>query len=517
MKEFSFSLISAIAQGLRKESGAIRSDQGTSEMVNMQLRTFGPEPYEDVTEIISASELAANGIVIDYPFPQLFKGKGIMLLADEDAIYEVDTSAFTLTQITTYDAYDPDSEKSITADGVWHFADFHDTWFLYNGTSVVFRTHWGDFGYLPNLTYVQEDVVIGTGVDYKGRMVMSGFDPANFWNDEWDFALECMKDNMPPGVEGDEAIRRNFVWWTMIANGDMLWLFYPDLAFRRNSDNEFTIKGSRFAEAMQRNDMGFMPMPWDGPVWAVKRLGNYVIVYGEEGIAALRSMVEVPTLGMIPLLDYGINSRSHVGGGDKGHVFVDTKGQIRKINPDLTIQLLDYGEFIGPILDDDFHVAYDENENEYYLGSGSKSYLLSDIGLTEIHQIVTSILTNENGKVGVFEDTGVTTSTIVTNVIVIGNTALNVLTSIEVDGEYESGIEVAIDYRYGRRDAFTRSPFVKLNSMGWVRFNYGGLEFRVAIRAPDFTKFNPSDVTVKWKNIDKRNIRGIDVSKITTR
>ena len=517
MQEFSFSIISAIAQGLRKEIGAIRSDRGTSEMVNMQLRASGPEPYEDVTEIISNSELAANGIVINYPFPQLFKGKGIMLLADEDAIYEVDTSTFTLTQITTYDAYDPDTTKDITADGIWHFADFHDTWFLYNGTSVVFRTHWGDFGYLPNLTYVQEDVVIGTGTDYKGRLVMSGFDPANFWNDEWDFALECMKDNMPDGVEGDEAIRRNFVWWTMIANGDMLWLFYPDLAFRRNSDNEFTIKGSRFIEAMQRNDMGFMPMPWNGSVWAVKQLGEYVIVYGEEGIAALRSVVEVPTLGMVPLLDYGIKSRTHMGGGNKGHIFVDTKGQVRRINPDLTMQLLDYSEFISPILDDDFNIVYDENEDEFYIGSGSKSFLLSDIGLTEIHQIVTSVLTNSNGKVGVFEDTSVATATIVSNIIVIGNSALNTLTSLEIDGEYEDGIQIAVDYRYDRRSAFTRTSFINLNTMGWARFNFSGLEFRVIIRAPDFTKFNPSDVTIKWKSIDKRNIRGIDVSKIATR
>lgn len=517
MQEFSFSLISAIVQGLRKESGAIRSDQGVSEMVNMQLRQSGPEPYDDVTTIISESILSANGIVINYPFPQLFKGKRIMLLVDEDEIYEVDTDDFTLTRITTFDAYDVDSTKDITADGVWHFADFHDVWFLYNGTSVVFRTQWGDFGFLPNLTYVQEDVVIGTGDEYKGRLVMSGFDPANFWNDEWDFALECMKDNMPAGVEGDEAIKNNFVWWTMIANGDMLWLFYPELAFRRNSDNEFTLKGSRFLEAIQRNDMGFMPMPWNGDVHAVKTLGNYVIIYGAEGIAALRSMTEIPTLAMIPLTDYGIKSRAHIGGGDKGHVFVDTKGQIRRLNPDLTMQFLDYSEFILPILDDDFHVVYDENENEFYIGSGSKSFLLNDIGLTEIHQIVTSVLTNENGKVGLFESTGVATSTIVTNIIVIGNSALNTLTSIELDGEYESGIQVAVDYRYDRNSAFVRTDFIELNTMGWARFNYTGLEFRVVIRAPDFENFNPSDVTIKWKNIDKRNIRGINVSKIATR
>ena len=517
MKEFSFSLIKSIAQGLRKESGAIRSDLGVSEMVNMQLRASGPESYVDVTTIISAAELAANGIVVDYPFPQLFKGKGIMLLVDESTIYEVDTSDFTLTEITTFDAYDPDSTKSITADGVWHFADFYDVWFLYNGTSVVFRTKWGDFGYLPNLTYVQENVVIGTGTDYKGRLVMSGFDPSNFWNDEWDFANECLKDNMPAGVEGDDTIRNNFVWWTMIANGDMLWLFYPDLAFKKDASNEFTLKGSRFLEAIQRNDMGFMPMPWNGDVYTVKTLGNYVIIYGEEGIAALRSMVEIPTMSMIPLTSYGIKSRAHIGGGDKGHVFIDTKGQVRRLNPDLTMEFLDYSEFILPILDDDFHVAYDENENEFYIGSGSKSFLLNGIGLTEIHQLVTSIITGDSGKVGIFESTGVATSTIVSNVIVIGNSALNTLTSIELDGEYEDGIEVAVDYRYARSDAFTRSSFVDLNTMGWARFNYTGLEFRIIVRAPDFKNFNPSDVTVKWKTTDKRNIRGISVSKIATR
>ncbi len=517
MREFQFSIINSIAQGLRKESGAIRSDQGVSEIVNMQLRPSGPEPYVDVTSIISASELASNGIVIDYPFPQIFKGKEIMLLADSDAIYEVDTSDYTLTLISTFDTYDVDSTKDITADGVWHFADFHDVWFLYNGTSVVFRTQWGDFGFLPNQTYVQETVVIGTGDEYKGRLVMSGFDPANFWNEEWDFALECMKDNMPTGVEGDEAIRNNFVWWTMIANGDMLWLFYPELAFKRGPDNQFTVKGSRFIEAIERNDMGFMPMPFSGDIYTVKTLGSYLIVYGENGIAALRSMVEIPTMAMVPLTNYGIKSRAHIGGGDKSHVFIDTKGQVRKLNPDLSIEFLDYSEFISPILDDDFHIAYDENENEFYIGSGSKSYLLSSIGLTEIHQIVTSVLTNDSGKVGIFESTGVATSTIVSNIIVIGNAALNTITSLEIDGEYESGIQVAVDYRYNRNSAFTRSRFISLNTMGWARFNFSGLEFRIIVRAPDFENFNPSNVTLKYKTVDKRNIRGISVSKIATR
>ena len=285
----------------------------------------------------------------------------------------------------------------------------------------------------------------------------------------------------------------------------------------RQSNNEFTLKGSRFIEAIQRNDMGFMPMPWNGDVYVVKRLGTYLIVYGESGIAALRTMVEVPTMALIPLTDYGIKSRAHIGGGDKGHVFIDTKGQVRKLNPDLTMEFLDYSEFILPILDDDFHVVYDENENEFYIGSGSKSFLLSSIGLTEIHQIVTSVLTDDTGKVGIFESTGVSTSTIVSNVIVIGNSSLNTLTSIELDGEYEDGIQVAIDHRYSRSASFSRSSFISLNTMGWARFNFSGLEFRIVIRAPDFENFNPSDITIKWKTTDKRNIRGISVSKIATR
>ncbi len=516
MKEFSFSYFKAIAQGIRNRAGGICSDNGASSIVNMQLRETGPEPYDDVVALISTAELAANGIVVDYPFPQVFKGKGIMLLVDEDAVYEVNTTDFTLTQLTTFDAYSTQDTKAITADGVWHFADFYDTWFLYNGTSVVFRTNIDAIDFMPDKTYVQESVTIGTGIDFRGRLITSGFDPANFWNEDWQFALECMKENLFNGLEADETIKNNFVWWTMIANGDTLWQFFPELALARNQSNEFSIVGSRYLEAIERNDMGFMPMPFEGAIHIIKELGGNVIVYGQNGIAALKPVSSLtPTFGLIPIQTFGIDSRAVVGGDDKQHLFIDAKGQLWKLKADLTTELLDYSEFIQPLLDDNLGITYDSNTQEFYIGSDDTSFLLGPQGLTEVHQIVTSVI-NENGKKGIFESTGVTTSTIVSNIITIGNNALNTFTSIEVDGLYEDGIKVAVDYRYNRSDVFTRSRFVNLNSMGWARFNFAGLEFKAVVQAPDFTNFNPSNLTIKWKSNDKRNIRGINVSQAST-
>jgi len=513
MKEFSFSIIGSIAQGIRNKLGAIRSDKGATSIVNMQLRETGPEPYVDVLSIISPSELAANGIVINYPSPQIFRGMGIMLLADGDAIYEVDTTTFLLTKLIIYDVFDTETIKAIVQDGVWHFADFYDTWFLYNGTSVVFSTSHNNIGFLPDKIFVQDATTIGTGINFRGRLITAGFNPANFWNEEWQFAIEAMKSNLPSSTTGDEAIKKSFIWWTMIANGDTLWQFFPQQAFTRNTKGEFTLQGSRFIEAIERNDMGFMPMPWEGDVYVVKELGGNVVIYGRNGISAIKPVSEpAPTFGLVELHDFGIHSRAAVGGDVRQHIFIDSKGQIWRLRADLSTELLDYSEFIQPILSDNIGVTYDPNTQEFYIGSDSKGYLLGPQGMTEIHQLVTSII-NEDGKKGIFEDTLVTTGTIISNIITIGNNSTNTITSIEVDGLYQSGTTVAIDYRYARDAAFIRSRFVGLNKIGWVRFNFSGLEFRVVIQAPDFVNFHPSDITVKWKSHDKRNRRGIDVSQ----
>lgn len=517
MKEFSFSIFDALSQGMRKKVGSRRSNKGATSLINFQLREDGPEPYVDMTSVPSVAQMAVEAIVPDYPFPQVFKGKDVFLLVTDDTVYEINKTTYALTEITLYDVYNPEVEASIIADGVWHFADFHSSWFLYNGTSVVFKTDIDKTTWMPDRTYVQDDVTIGTGVNFRGRLITSGFDPSNFWNDDWQFAMECLQADLPAGLEAGINITNNFVWWSMIGGGDTLWRFLPEFAFTEKEDSGFTLEGSRFLDAIERNDMGFMPMPFEGAIYQVKELGGNVIVYGENGIAALKPVsAPVATFALIEIQNFGVYDRASIGGDIRQHIFIDAVGQVWRLNADLTTTLLDYSEFIQPILADNIGIQYYSNTQEFFIGSNSQCFLLGPQGLTEVHQLVTSVF-YENGRKGVFESTGVATSLMVSNIITIGNNAQNTMTSVEVDGLYDNTVQVAIDYRHNRSDSFTRSRFVDLNKMGWVRFNFAGLEFRVVIQAADFTTFDPSNVTVKWKSNDKRNQRGIDVSQVGTR
>lgn len=517
MKEFSFSIFDALSQGVRRKLGAIRTNKGATELFNFQLREDGPEPYDPIISVPSVAQMAVEAIVPDYPFPQVFKGNDVFLLVTEDTVYEIDKTTYALTELTLYDVYNPNTEASITADGVWHFADFHSSWYLFNGTSVVFKTNIDATTWMPDRVYVQDDVTIGTGVNFRGRLITSGFNPSNFWNNDWQFAMECLQSNLPDGLSASIDITNNFVWWSMIGGGDTLWRFLPEFAFTTKEDGEFTLEGSKFLDAIERNDMGFMPMPFEGAIYQVKELGGNVIIYGENGIAALKPVsVPVPTFALIEIQNFGVFNRASVGGDIKQHIFIDAVGQVWKLNADLTTQLLDYREFIEPILEDNIGITYYSNTQEFFIGSDSECFMLGPQGLTTVYQLVTSVF-YENGRKGVFEELDVTTSLMVSNIITVGNNAQNTITSVEVDGLYDSTVQVAIDYRHNRSDSFTRSRFIDLNKMGWVRFNFAGLEFRVVIQAADYTSFDPSNITVKWKSHDKRNQRGIDVSQAGTR
>src|SRR5574343_1332113 len=76
----------------------------------------------------SSAVLSAAGVVLDWPFPQLFLGRSVALLATETAVFSVNLTTWALTAVSLVSP--GGGAATITAGGVWHFIDFHTTWIL---------------------------------------------------------------------------------------------------------------------------------------------------------------------------------------------------------------------------------------------------------------------------------------------------------------------------------------------------------------------------------------------------
>lgn len=85
-----------LTKGLRAEDFNPRNTQALTECKNLRVTPGGLVPYIELTNTINSLPTPV------VPFPQILKGKNIVLVVDKGAIYELDVSTGNLTQIDTY-------------------------------------------------------------------------------------------------------------------------------------------------------------------------------------------------------------------------------------------------------------------------------------------------------------------------------------------------------------------------------------------------------------------------------
>ncbi len=518
-----------LAAGLRPDQYVGLNAKFMQECSSMRLSPFGLLPMEPVNFAMETAFLSALGVTVSHPFPQLFKGKGVTLLADEDKVYLVDESTWIATEITTYDVYDPATPKSITAGGAWQFVDFHTTWFLFNGNCQVFPTKWLH----DTKVFVQEDVTMSTGCDYKGRMLAGGFNSDDIWSKglyqlnvenlnngafatdatvEWtlganwawnsggyiehsagaaanayqddedmdvrmrsgvEYTVVFTVDNMTAGdvrvfvggtigttriVDGtytqvltastagtvillpstdfdgritnislkatttpkaieygftQGAPNTNWIWWSQIGGGDLMQFFLPETV-TLGIDEAPSISGvggydesnPLYLAHARRVSAGFMPMDWQGAVQNIRPMEDVVMVYGEDGISAVRAFQEpVPTFGLMEnLLRVGIASRNAVGGDQKQQVFLDASGVLWMVSGDLSLKRLGYREYFAQMLGNEITISYEPGQRVFYISDTNISFVLNEFGLTEWPQRLTSVFQIDGDAAGIFED-----------------------------------------------------------------------------------------------------------------
>jgi len=516
MREFAFDIFPTPPLGLRPNARALHRVEHFVEAQNVQGSPYGLEGYEPVTDPFTGSE------TVVWPNPQVHRGELITLLFGATSLKDVNEGVvpWTAAAVTTYDPDNPSSTKAITSGGQWHVADMGSFFYAFNDSCVVFRLNVeGTLG-LPNKTFVQNSVTIRTGCSHRGRIIFGGFNSANFWNESWQKIFEQWKADVESTLEGLSTtdIAGNWVFWSSIGGGDFpLWLFYPFLYDTGHS----APTAERFIELLKRNELGWMQMPFQGDVVRTKPLGDNIIVYGKDGIAALipsKVIGETPsTFGLRELTKFGVVQRDAIGGDENSHIFIDETGELWQITGDLNVQRLGYSEFLFPMIGESIRINYDPQDQQFWISSDNHSFLFNNFGLYKVYQRVTSGAFVNGAFVGLFSNQADVSALVTTSPLDMGHFGLKMITFIGVDVRASADVLVAIDYRYTRNVAWARGKWVILNKEGNARVNVSGLEFRIAVKCATSPGFEIDDGKVRWQRDDLRVVRGPDADPSVTR
>ena len=532
MREFTLQVDDIFKKGLRTDSRQERGLHTLEECLNYKPTEFGLIPYETVPDPIKSGEFSTHSITINPPFPQIFRGRNVTLVVSETKVWTVNESDWSLTLLGDgngkfINAEDVLSATTIAADssGLWHFADWGNNWMLVNTSASIFQS--GVHKLSPDDAsdvFCNNTIVIQTIAEFKGRTVIGGFTSSTFWNNDWNDMFTYWKQGRTAGINIGDSIGTNYVMWGSIGGGDFpLWLMFHENAMKGNVKGSSTVgytqpKDPMLLDMVRKNQFGFMPMNWQGTVLKILPLGNNLIVYGDNGISALTPILEpVPTFGLRDISrEFGIISRGAAGGDERGHTLVNEDGYLYSLSPDLQLKRLGYREFFTGFSSTETTVNHDPDDNEFYISDGSNSYVLTEVGLGEAAERIISLVTKDGVLSGVIETQGVATGQLIIDIGNFGTAAIKSIENVHVNYFGSATVTVAVDYRYDRTSAFTRTAFFPVNKEGMSFPKISGIDFKLIFKADAYgnvNNWNGFEFNVKFG--DKRYKRGVGASAIT--
>jgi len=144
--------------------------------------------------------------------------------------FEIATSVGASPAITNVEIY---PVASIPSGGLWSFADFGDVYVFANGSCTLFTTVYSQGGFPQLRTYIDTSLNPNTVANFRGRLLMGGFQGQDTWRTAWDtFWGQVAGDTGTTSVPTDNLSPRH-IWWSSIAGEDMFQHFLPETLLER--------------------------------------------------------------------------------------------------------------------------------------------------------------------------------------------------------------------------------------------------------------------------------------------
>jgi hypothetical protein len=394
-----------------------------------------------------------------------------LAIATADAILdELEESILDeLSETITWSGFETISDLPIG--GFWDFVDFASFIILTNGSTIVFIDHTTDpdnpviATMLSSATFPR----CKTYCNFKGQII--GGNVQTTWHD-------CGTGS---------------IVWSKIGSAD----FTPDVAM----------------EAGYKVDMG---MP--GEIHKIKRFGKGFATYGDNGIVYSEpidwnvAVYKGLPFGFVDVMSVGIPSIKAVNGDDKEHVFVDKLSRVWRWAGQDPPQLLDYREYIEEMTLADVVVSFDPAERDYYISDGDIGYLLTPNGLSQIHQLPTSVFRYNGVKYGLADSDAETGFVLETDTIDFKNRGGKTLVAVEIGGSNGAAIRGRIAWKSNMIGDFTYSPTKLVNPNGVFYPRVTADEFRVRLLSDSAAALQIDYMNLRYNLTDNRSARGrIDV------
>ena len=265
-----------------------------------------------------------------------------------------------------------------------------------------------------------------------------------------------------------EGLKRNWVKWSNI--GDL----------------DFTI--------WKDNVAGERPLDWKGWVYCVKKLGNRVITYGENGVSLL-----IPSgvhFGLNTIYRIGLKSKNAVTGDDSIHFFIDNKNQLFSMSENL--DLLGYSEYLSDMTDP--VMSYDVENSLVYICDGTYGFVYSpkdkSFGAGPVN--VTGI-SSQGGTLYVVSPATIVTPPFLvwTDIRDMGTRKTKTVFELEFGTDLEGPLQAAIEYRMDKKESFTRTPWYEVSDGASVFITAVGKEFKYGVRALAYEYFEMDYITAR--------------------
>lgn len=543
MRSFKVDLSNYLQKGLRparrnnyESAGkdSLRNQRFLVEAFNCQLGSSGLEPFEPLDPVLSQETFVSYGIDLEWPFPQVFKGKKYTFLLMKERLFFInleDGSLYELDQFWTTN--DISSPTTIAGGLPWQVIDFWGTFVLVNGQDVVFHTGKHDIIGTADKIYRATTPRVNAACGHLGRGWFGGFDLDYGFRSEFkniiDSYLTSYVDNYNIALLLGN-LGQNWVLATNIGRG----LIWP---FIRAADTHVGVTGedlsgrsttyrNLFFEQLMSNEIAFIPMPWQGAVRKLMPLGKYVVVFGDDGVSVL-NQARADAIGTVEFkqLGQGINSSTAAGGSLDEIVWLDNSGCLWHLDSQLKLSKLGYEEWFEDMLGTGVVVSYSAARGFWYICNNFKGFVLSRDGLCQIGQLVTSCFdfAGRTYGFGSSVDAMDRTFKLLTDTIDLRERGKKTFSFIELQSDVPEApqsdgltVKTGVDWRNSKNDRFKQSRLVSVNREGVSRCSVTASELRVRVEASDFRDFHLDGLSIEFQTPDRRYTRGPYVDTVNS-
>jgi hypothetical protein len=242
------------------------------------------------------------------------------------------------------------------------------------------------------------------------------------------------------------------------------------------------------------NVAGERPLDCKGTVYAIKKLGNKAVAYGENGVSFL-----VPAgaaYGLNTVYRIGLKSKNAVAGDETKHFFIDKAGQLWKVGESL--DKLDYSEYLS-LMNNNLVMSYDNLNNLIYICDGSVGYVYSpnSNSLGECQANITG-MGWQGGTLFVVAPAAIVTDPfkLCTDIYDMGTRKNKTIYSLDFGVDLSNSLYVAIDYRRSINGSFSTTPWMIGSPKGHVNIIAFGLEFRIRAKTLTYEWFHPDYIKI---------------------